>query len=251
MKTKAAFLVTVLLMAACSSEPSLPTGQAGREAARINLQMGVDYARKNEYALAIDKLQRALKEDPDLALAHSTIAYVYAGMGQNTLAEEHYRRALALDSDAEDANVRNNFGVFLCANGKPVEAQRYFVEAAKNKNYPTPAAAWTNAGVCARRQPNLEAAERYFREALQVNPQFPDALAQMVWVTYQRKDYLRCRAFLQRYEIVGQPTAETLSIGAMNERQLGDLDAARNYESRLKREFPESEQAVNFKTTAP
>ena len=249
MKIRVAAVFVLLLLAACSSDPNLPTGNAGKEAARINLQMGVDYARKNEYAMAIDKLERALKEDPELALAHSTIAYVYAGLGQNALAERHYREALALDSN--DADVRNNFGVFLCANGKPVEAQRYFVEAANNKSYRTPAAAWTNAGVCARRQPNLEAAERYFREALQVNPQFPDALAQMAWLTYQHKDYLRSRAFLQRYENVAQPTAETLWIGAMNERQLGDLDASRNYESRLKREFPESDQAVNLKPIAP
>lgn len=237
-----------MLMAGCASE-GLPTGGAGKEAARINLQMGTEYARKGEYALAIEKLERALKEDPDLTEAHSTIAYVYAGQGQNELAERHYRKALSLDAD--DANVRNNFGVFLCAHGKPVEAQRYFVEAANNKTYPTPAAAWTNAGVCARRQPDLEAAERYFREALNVNPQFPDALAQMVWISYQKKDYLRCRGFLQRYDAVAAPTAETLWIGAMNERQLGDIEAARNYGSRLKREFPESEQAATLKPIAP
>jgi type IV pilus assembly protein PilF len=249
MKFRVAAVFALAILGACSTDPSLPAGKAARDAARINLQMGVDYARKNEYGLAIDKLERAIKEDPELAQAYSTIAYVYANLGQPAQAESHYRKALALDSD--DANAYNNFGVFLCANGKATEAQRYFVQAANNKSYPTPAAAWTNAGVCARRQSDLEAAERYFREALQVNPQFPDALAQMAWLTYQKKDYLRSRAFLQRYENVAQPTAETLWIGTMNERRLGDLDASRNYESRLKREFPESDQAANLKPTAP
>lgn len=249
MKLRIFTLAAAVLLAACSGDPSLPTGAAALEAARLNLQMGVDYARKGEYALAVEKLQRSIKEDATVAEAHSTLAFVYAQMGQAGLAEEQYRKALVLGPD--DANVRNNFGVFLCANGKPAEAQRYFVEAANNKNYPTPAAAWTNAGVCARRHSDLDAAERYFREALQVNPKFPEALAQMAWLTNQQKDYLRSRAFLQRYTDVAQPTPETLMLGVMNERQLGDADAAQNYASRLLRDFPDSEQASNLKSPSP
>jgi type IV pilus assembly protein PilF len=242
-------IVVALMLAACATDPEAPGGTKAKEAARINLQLGVDYTRKNELDLAVEKLNRAIGQDPDLALAHSTIAYVYAAKGMNELAEQHYRKAIALDSD--DATLRNNFGVFLCSHNKAAEAQRYFVQAATNKNYATPAAAWTNAGVCARRAPDLDAAERYFREALQVNPQFPDALSQMVLLAYQKKDYLRCRAFLQRLESVGQPTPEILWVASLNERQLGDVDAAREYESRLNREFPDSEQAANLKLTTP
>lgn len=247
MKSSVAVIAVVFILAGCAADPGKAASE--REAARANLQMGGEYARKGEYALAVDKLERAIKEDSELAQAHSMLAYVYSKMGQNGLAEEHYRKALMLDTT--DAAVRNNFGVFLCANGKAAEGQRLFIEAATNKNYSTPAAAWTNAGVCARTQSDLAGAERHFREALAVNPQFPDALAQMAWLTYQKHDFLRCRGFLQRYEGVAQPTAETLWIGAMNERQLGDLEAARNYESRLRREFPESEQVLNLKSSAP
>jgi type IV pilus assembly protein PilF len=245
----AAISLVIVMLAACAADPDVPGGAKAKEAARINLQLGVDYARKDELDLAVEKLNRASRQDPDLALAHSTIAYVYAAKGMGELAEQHYRKAISLDSD--DASLRNNFGVFLCSHNKAAEAQRYFVQAATNNNYATPAVAWTNAGVCARRTPDLDAAERYFREALQVNPQFPDALAQMALLAYQKKDYLRCRAFLQRFETVGQPTPETLWVASLNERQLGDVDAAREYESRLKREFPDSEQAANLKPITP
>ena len=52
------------------------------------------------------------------------------------------------------------------------------------------------------------AAERYFRAALETNREFPDALANLAYLSVQKQDYLRGRAFLQRYELVGPVTAE-------------------------------------------
>lgn len=243
MKIRFAALLLLSLLAACASD--LPKGVSREDAARVNLQLGVDYARKNDFDLAIEKLNRAIKQDPSLTMAYSTIAYVYAAKGMNELAEQKYRKAISLDS--ADGTLSNNFGVFLCANGKTEEALRYFALAISNKNYSTPEVASTNAGVCAYRKPDLVAAERYFREALQVNPKFPDALSQMATLAYDQKDYLRCRAFMQRYLATGQATPQTLWIASLNERQLGDIEVAQDYESRLKREFPESQQAANLK----
>lgn len=247
MKARLAAVLLLALLAGCASDGDLPKGVNPHDAARINLQLGADYARKNEFDLAIEKLKRSIKQDSSVAQAHSTIAYVYSAKGMNELADEEYREAISLDPS--DATLRNNFGVFLCAHGKIDEAQRNFIRAATSKNYSTPEVAWTNAGVCARRKPDLDAAERHFREALQANPKFADALAQMASLAYEKKDYLRCRGFMQRYLATGQATPENLWIAALNERQLGDVDAARDYESRIKREFPESEQAANLNSS--
>ena len=245
-KIRVAVMALVTVLAACATDSDLPPGVNAKEAARLNMQLGVDYARKGDFDLAIDKLNRAIREDSDLALAHSTIAYVYAAKGMNDQAEDEYRRAVSLDPD--DGSVRNNFGVFLCSHGKPDEALRFFKLAVASKNYPTPEAAWTNAGTCARRKPDLDAAERYLRAALEINPKFPDALAQMATLFYEKQDYMRCRAFMQRYFATGQATPDTLWIASLNERHLGDVDAARDYENRLKHDFPDSEQAVNLTT---
>jgi type IV pilus assembly protein PilF len=234
-------MVAGLLLAACTTTPDEPQGADLHEAARINTELGVDYMRRGDVQTALVKLKRAIGENPDYAPAHSAIAYVYAQRGEVDEAEKEYRKAISLAPD--DPSVQNNFGVFLCAHGKPDEAQTYFAKAAANHDYATPAAAWSNAGSCALDQKQPDKAEDYFRMALKIDPQFPDALSQMAGLVYQQKDYLRARAFIQRYAAVATPTARTLWLSAMIEQALGNTADAHDYAVRLKQNFPNSDEA--------
>lgn len=225
------------------AEPNL------QEAAKLNTDIGLDYMRKGQLDAALEKFDRALTQNPNFALAHSSAAYVHDRRGDATLAEKHYRRAVELEPD--NGSTRNNFGVFLCGEKRYPEAERMFVQAARNPKYSEPHKAWVNAGVCARREPDLDKADGYFREALALRPEDPEALAQLASLSLERKDYLRARAFLQRYEKVGLATAETLWIGAKTESALGDKAAAERYTERLKAEFPESDESVRISSPPP
>ncbi|MBI2383255.1 MAG: type IV pilus biogenesis/stability protein PilW [Gammaproteobacteria bacterium] len=243
MSLRALCLVLGLGLAACVTEgPGTPPLSEVdlKEAARLNAQLGIDYMRKGQLELAMEKLARAIEQDPDLAAAHAAIAVLYAQKGENALAKRHYKKALSLDG--RDPAVKNNFGTFLCGQGEIEDAEDYFLEAAQDPRYNAREAAWTNAGVCVRRGGENEKAERYLREALKINPQFPDALAQMARLAFDAGDYLRARAFVQRYEAASRPTPEVLWIAAQTERQLGDIVAAVRYERRLRTEFPDSDQ---------
>ena len=243
MKRLAAGALAILLVA-CTTTETLPPGTKAdlSEAARLNTQLGIDYMRKGQFEFALEKFKRALEQDPDLAMAHSSIALLYQRRGEADLAEDHYREAL--DLNADDPGTLNNFGVFLCGQGEIEDAEEIFLKAAQNKSYAQPADAWANAGVCARRDPKrIDKAEGYFREALKLNPKHPSALVQMAAISYDKQDYLRSRAFLQRYESIAKPTPQALWIGAQTERKLGDLMSARSYERRLKTQFPESAEA--------
>lgn len=236
-------VLAVLLLAGCAGSGVRSSDE--KQAARINTQLGTDYLRRGQADLAEEKLKRAIKQDPDYALAHSSLAYLYSQRGDVRNAERAYRRALRLDP--ANAVVKNNFAVFLCGRdstpAQAAEAERMFIEAAQDPSYQTPEAAWTNAGVCLRStQPDK--AERYFRAALEIQPQFPEALKHMAWLSYAKLDYLRTRAFLQRYQLKGPATPETLWLAARVEHVLGDRQASQQYLRRLKTEFPESEQAA-------
>ena len=217
------------------SKPNLP------EAARDNTSLGVGYLREGRLDLALEKLKRAVVQDPDYAPAHSTLALAYAQHGENDEAESEYRRALELQ---DDPGVRNNFGVFLCGVGKTAEADRYFMQAVKDHSYATPEAAWTNAGFCARQAGDSARATVDFREALRLNPGFADALPPLAALVFASHDYVQTRALLQRYERVAPPTAQTLSLAADTERALGYTDAAHAYELKLLRNFPDSEETA-------
>ncbi|MGQ0699455.1 MAG: type IV pilus biogenesis/stability protein PilW [Panacagrimonas sp.] len=245
MKTLAMLLAAVLLNACASSPEAARTSSARpqadfKEAARINTELGTAYTRNNDLDLALDKFNRAIEQEPDYAPAHAGVAFVYVRRGDSQRAEEHYRRALKINPD--DAGTRNNFGVFLCGQNRGKEAENLFLHAAKDSGYAEPEKAYTNAGVCARKVPDLDKAEAYFRKALELRPEFGEALAQMASLCVERRDYLRARAFLQRYEKVGPPTAQILAMGSQVELALGDKKAAADYATRLKTQFPESEE---------
>lgn len=232
-------IALLLVLTACASEQ---TRADNRNAARVNTQLGINYAERGQYDIALEKLNRAIKQDETLASAHAAAAFVYQKTGDAKEAERHYRKALELDS--EDPSLKNNFGVFLCGQLRNEEAERYFLEAARNPRYATPEAAWTNAGLCARSL-DLDKAAKYLREALALRPDSREALAQMAIISYEKAEYLSARAFLQRYNLKASATAELLYVAARTEAELGDMGAARQYEQRLRLEFPESEEAVS------
>lgn len=232
----------VLGLAACAAQPS----KAKRvEAARLNTTMGVDYAKQGQLSAALDRLKRAIDQDPGYPAAQAAIAWVYQTQGEARLAERHYRRALSLDPD--DPLLKNNFGTFLCAQGRAEEGERYLLEAIRDPRYPTPVAAWTNAGLCFKDR-DEEKAERYLREALRVDPQARDALAQLAVLSFRKQDYLRTRAFLQRYDLQVSATSELLYLAARTEAALGDTNGASVFEARLLKEFPLSTEAATVRT---
>ncbi len=242
---RVAIAAWVVALAACTTTEQQQVGASKpdlKEAARLNAQLGIDYMRKGQFEAALEKLEKAIGQDDELAIAHSAIALVYQRKGEPKLANEHYREALSLNAD--DAGTMNNFGIFLCGQGDVEDAEEMFIRAAKNKGNTLPADSWANAGVCLRNTPAArERAEGYLREALRLNPKHANALATMAQYSFDKKDYLRTRAFLQRYEIASRASAQTLWIGAQTERALGDMQMARTYERRLRSEFPESPEA--------
>jgi len=246
------FLASTLLLVACQSgvgkslirsdnsqyEDEQPRESYLNSPAYLNVQLGIEYMRKKEFGLALSKLKKALAYNPNLAVAHTTIAVLYEELGEAELAERHYKRSISLDS--HDPRLRNNYGQYLCSHGKEREGIKQFEIAADNPLYATPYLPLSNAGTCAMGINEIALAETYFRRVLEKQPQMPTALANMALISVENKDYLKGRAFLQRYKTAGKHTAQTLWAGYQIEKNLGDKDAAANYAVRLKSRFPDS-----------
>lgn len=209
-----------------------------QDAAVYNLQLGMTYMQQGHLDLAKDKLERALEQDPENPEVHIAMAILMYRIGEPKEADKHYRTAIRLDPD--NAGAINNYGVFLCQEGRFEEAEEHFQRAARDPLYRTPEAAWTNAGVCARREGDNQKAEGYLRMALGINPRFAEALSQMAELSLAEGNYLPARAFVQRYLESAPGTPQILWVAVQTERELGNKEEAQEFAQRLKREFPTS-----------
>jgi type IV pilus assembly protein PilF len=221
--------------------PRTSSSQEAMDAARIHTELGQQYMANGDLKTALEKLNKALQFDKDYAPAHTVIAVLDERINRPDQAEQHYRRAVQLEPDKGMPN--NNLGTFLCRIGKGAEALRYFDTALKDPFYQTPDIALTNKGICQLRMNDVAGAEGTLRKALDANPQNGDALLHLAKALYLNNDAFRARAFIQRFDALGQPSADALKLGHDIEIRLGNTDAAQTYRRRLQSQFPDSEQA--------
>lgn len=228
------------------------TGEKRADAARVRMELGQRYMQEGKLEIALDNLQKALQYDDKLVDAHTVIAVLYEKIGNLKAAELHYARAAELAPTSGDAN--NNYGVFLCAEGKFTEAQKYFSAAMRDPFYKTPDVLLTNAGTCLvdhANSANYDEAERDFRNALEANPNNAATLFYMAKLLYLKNDFFHARAFVQRFEALGKPDPAALLLARNIEVKLGHEDAARDYAQRLRKDFPESTQTHSLDAVAP
>jgi type IV pilus assembly protein PilF len=186
---------TTLGSFAADPTPVGPLDSAG--AAAANLQLGISYMQKGNLSLAREKIDKALKQDPKNADARTAAAMLEERLGNLRKAEEQHRAAMRLAPARPE--LSNNYAVFLCRTGKYKEGVRMLLAVATNKLYPTPYAAFTNAGVCARADKQVDAAAGYFRRALQERPNHAEAVVQLVDLEVSRGRLTEARAEVDRF----------------------------------------------------
>ncbi len=118
------------VIAACATTAG-PARDRGKAAAVANMNLGAGYLQQGRADLAVERLERALKQDPRLADAHSIIALAYDQLGMTDEAEQHYRRATQLAPD--NAATTNSYAVFLCLHNRWSDAEPLFKRAAENR----------------------------------------------------------------------------------------------------------------------
>ena len=245
--TSSLFVIIVLLLSACASvevEEGVNPRINNEVAAEANTQLGIAYLRDGNYEMARLKLEKALKLQPDSPEAHEAIAILFERVGETAKAERHYKKTLKIKPDY--ARGHNNYGQFLCTQGRYKEAEKEFLLAANNPFYSIPSLPLTNAGLCAKRIPDLVKAEEYFRQALARDPAFAPALLQLGLISYSQANYMSVRGYMQRYQEVAAHTPESLWLAIRTEYALKDHQAWGNYAVMLRNNFPDSDEVRNL-----
>jgi len=237
----------VMLLQACAS--SVQTGKISSEkAAQFNAQLGIKYMRQQgDLEQARIKLEKALSQDSRNALAHAGYAQLQSRVGDNTLAEKHYKRAIVLEP--LNGDHQNAYGVFLCGDDRVAEAITAFDAAVENRYYKTPEYALDNAGICLLDAERPADAERYLAKAIKAKPDYSPALLNLADLNLRAERMELALAYYRRYATKGRETPRSLWIGFQVYRSAGRLDEAQQLSDTLLQKYPNSFQAGELLTS--
>lgn len=223
-----------------------PEGDPHRRAA-VRLQLAAGYYQKGQVEVAIKEAKDAINLDPGLASAYGLLGLIYMDLGQNSDAEDNFRRALQITPG--DPDVNNDYGWFLCRTGHARDSIVYFDKAASVRLYTTPAMALQNAGICLMQTGDNQGAEKYLLRAFEADASSPVAkfqLARLYLLTHR----LDRAAFY--YDLLTKgvetkgvdPNAQLLWLGTKIAHAKADLSTERRLGGELRERFPDAPETA-------
>jgi type IV pilus assembly protein PilF len=210
-------------------------GHRSALAARDELIMARQRLQEGKVPEARAHAEAALSRDPRSEAAYTMLAMVAQSSGDQAGAGRYYRQAAELAPGR--GYTLNNYGSWLCAEGRHAESLAWFDRALATPGYASPASALANAGACAARAGQDPRAERDLRRALELDATNAVALAAMAEVSYRRGRMLDARAFVERRLAAAPADAGVLRLASQIEQNLGDMAAAERYTRQLRAEF--------------
>ena len=238
----AVIVLLIVAVAGCASSTEREADLVKKnKRAETHVMLGATYLQRGQLDVAKEELEKALKEMPDNSQANNIMAVLQWRLKKYDEADRLFRKAL--DLDEKNSSAHDIYGTFLCDRGKLDAGMRHFDAAAGDALYPYTAEVNLNAGVCLMKKPAPAAAEKYFREALRINPKLPSALYQMARLSVDSGRHLSARGFIERYFQSADDTPESLLLAVKIERVLGNKNAEASYALRLRGKFPTSPEA--------
>ena len=251
----AAVACLAVTLAACQSAPKsganppAPEAQQAtpkapevspQERAKLHTELAAGYYERGKMNVALDELGEAAKLDPASANVYNIYGLVYTVLGENAKAEQNFQRALQLAP--QDSEIRQNWGWYLCMNGRAQASIPEFDQAIRNPLYRTPEIALINAGRCSASFGDTAAAETYYKRALTASPGNPGASYGLAFIAYKSARYAEARGWLRAAVMQSNAPPEALYLGICVERKLGDLQAEMSYISQLRNRYPDADE---------
>lgn len=251
-------VAAAFLLAACATKdagvPSTAGNAAGivtdsdegnaRKRARLRIELAIGYFEQGQTTVALDEIKQALAADPNFADAYNLRGLVYMRLDDAGLAEDSFRRAIALNP--RDPNTLHNYGWLLCQQNRFGDAQQQFSAALAIPNYGDRAKTLMTQGVCQLRAGQRAEAERSLTQAYELDAGNPVIGYNLASLLAQREDWSRAQFYIRRINNGPSASAETLWLGIKIERRLNNRDAVTQLAGQLQRRFPQSREAVAY-----
>lgn len=253
-------LVALTGISGCASGPGRAAGGGGtdrvtdsdepeiRKRARMRLELATGYFEQGKTTIALDEVKQALVTDPSFAEAYNVRGLIYMRLNELGLAEESFRRAVALNP--RDANALHNYGWLLCQQARYPEAVDAFTQVLANPTYGERAKTWMTQGLCQIKAGKRAEAEASLGKAFELDAGNPITGYNLANLLYQRGEFSRAQFYIRRLNNSQLANAETLWLGIKVERRLGNRVATQQLAGQLRNLYPKSREFDLFERGA-
>jgi len=250
-------LACAALLAACAGPAGAPAAAPSNELrtasdqtdadrrAAVRMELAALHFSRGQYETALDEIKLALQSKPELGAAFSLRGLVYASMGEESLAEDSFNRALQLNP--RDADTMHNRGWFLCQRNKFADADRWFEQALALPQYRDAQRSLMAQGVCHARAGKLDEAERKLSRAYELDATNPTTALNLAEVLYRRGEYDRARFYIRRVnQREDLSNAQTLWLALRVENRMGNRSGVDDYGRQLRNRFPQAPETQSY-----
>lgn len=159
------------IFAACTSKENLEHQKDLGEASR---NLGEAYLREGQYSAALRELLKAEALTPDDYFLQFDLGLAYLYKGETDLAIYHFKKSLAIKDNYGPA--RNSLGNAYAEKKEWDKAIEQYEIVTSNLLYATPQFPYSNLGFAYYHKKEYGLAEKYFKKALEITPDFDRAL---------------------------------------------------------------------------
>lgn len=250
-----------VLLAGCASQQGMsgPSGNRSdivtesdepdhRRRARLRLELATGYFEQGQPNVALDEIKQSLAIDPTFVDAYNVRGLVYMRLNDIPLAEDSFRRALALNP--RDGDVAHNYGWLLCQQARYEDSFKFFAQAVANPTYGGKAKTLMTRGVCQVRAGQRAEAEQSLMQSYELDAGNPVTGYNLATLLYDRGDLTRAQFYIRRLNNSELANAETLWLGIKTERKLNNREAVLQLADQLKKRFAQSPQAAAYEKGA-
>lgn len=258
--TALAFVLSAGLVA-CVSEQTVVEGTRGgqtevgsEQQARTRMSLGLTYLQRGENAQAIFNLEKAKELAPNLPEVWNALAYYYEQVDELELAEDAYRTSLRKDDN--NADTYNNFGAFLCQNGKYKQAEELLLAAVKRPGYIRVADSYENLAYCSLAQEDFAKYKQYLLNAVKHSSSRQNAVYNLATLEYAMGDMAEAKKWQTRLQNLGQVSAQATLLRYLIAYRTGDAAEQQVAEKFLVSVYPTSKEtgmvlAGDFRESEP
>ena len=215
-----------------------------RRRARLRVELASGYFEQGQTKVALDEIKQSLAIDPTYVEAYNLRGLVYMRLNDIPLAEDSFRRALALNP--RDADAAHNYGWLLCQQARYGESFKFFAQAAANPTYGGKAKTLMAQGVCQISAGQPSEAEQSLMRSYELDAGNPVTGYNLANLMYARGDFTRAQFYIRRLNNSELANAQTLWLGIKTEHRLNNRQAVAQLGDQLRKRFSQSPEAAAY-----